>query len=136
MGNHQKHFIAVLDPRTLSANSSLFLPYDLRNAEENSQGMTPADFIAQYEAALATQDWSEVSPLIYVDASVTFSDGSVHKGKEAVRAAFERNFRSIAGEKYRISNVHWLLRSNDAAVYMFDFDWIVRLWPIGALLWE
>ncbi len=93
--------------------------------------MTPADFIAQYEEALATQDWNEVSPFIHADASVTFSDGSVHKGKEAVQAAFERNFRSIADENYRISNVHWLLRSNDAAVYMFDFDWTGKSGPDG-----
>lgn len=94
--------------------------------EDNSwsfEGMTAADFVRRYEAALATQEWEEVSPLLHFNASVTFSDGSVHKGKAAVRAAFERNFQAIAEENYRITNVHWLLDSDDTAVYMFDFHW-------------
>ncbi|MEZ5064525.1 MAG: nuclear transport factor 2 family protein [bacterium] len=83
----------------------------------------PEDFVRAYEAALATQDWRIVSPLIHEDASVTFSDGSVHRGKDAVRAAYERNFRAIESEEYRISNVHWLPRSQDFAAYQFDFEW-------------
>ncbi|MCA9750552.1 MAG: nuclear transport factor 2 family protein [Gemmatimonadetes bacterium] len=88
----------------------------------------PEDFVRTYEAALATQDWAVVSPLIHEDASVTFSDGSVHRGKDAVRAAFERNFRAIESEEYRISSVHWLPRSQDFAAYQFDYEWrgIVR----------
>lgn len=85
--------------------------------------MTTADFVRRYEAALATQEWEEVSPLLHPNASVTISDGSVHKGKAAVQAAFERNFQAIVEENYRITNVHWLLDSDDTAVYMFDFHW-------------
>ena len=85
--------------------------------------MSATDFVRSYELALATQDWGAVDPLVHHDASVTFSDGSVHKGKDAVRAAFERNFRAIVGERYRITNVHWLLQSEHAAVYLFDFHW-------------
>ena len=85
--------------------------------------MPASEFIGLYEAALATQSWDAVSPLIHDDASVVFSDGSVHRGKEAVRVAFERNFHTINDEVYRIANVHWLLESDDCAVYMFDFFW-------------
>ena len=87
------------------------------------QKMAVEEFVLQYESALASQSWDQVGPLVHEDASVIFSDGSIHKGKEAVRVAFERNFRSIVDEDYRISNVHWLLRTDEAAVYMFDFDW-------------
>jgi uncharacterized protein (TIGR02246 family) len=89
--------------------------------------MSVKDFVTTYEKALATQDWKSVAPLVHDNASVTFSDGSVHKGKPAVRAAFERNFRTIANEQYRISNIHWLLESEDAAVYLFDFHWTGRI---------
>ena len=85
--------------------------------------MTAVDFIARYEAALATQSWTEVAPLIHEKASVTFSDGSVHIGKAAVQKAFERNFRTIADEDYRIINVQWVFQSNEMAVYLFDFHW-------------
>lgn len=85
--------------------------------------MSVEDFVRRYERALASQDWRSVDPLLHDDVSVTFSDGSVHKSKAAVRAAFERNFEAIADEQYRISNVHWLLQSAAAAVYLFDFHW-------------
>ncbi len=85
--------------------------------------MTAADFVTAYESALATQDWSVVEPLLHRNVSMTFSDGSVHKGKEAVREAFERNFRSISDEDYRMTDVYWVLQSHETAVYLFDFHW-------------
>jgi hypothetical protein len=54
--------------------------------------MQPEDFIHAYKRALATQDWNRVEPLIHADACVTFSDGTVHRGKVAVQKAFEHNF--------------------------------------------
>jgi ketosteroid isomerase-like protein len=85
--------------------------------------MTPDEFIHVYETALATQQWSRVEPLLHSDACVTFSSGAVHKGRRAVQAAFERNFAAIRDETYRISNVHWVVRTPDFAVYLFDFAW-------------
>ena len=46
--------------------------------------MNPETFIEKYEAALATQDWQQVAPLVHPEACVTFSSGSVHIGKTAV----------------------------------------------------
>jgi len=85
--------------------------------------MTPEDFVGAYEAAFGSQSWDQVSPLVHERASVIFSNGSVHKGKDAVRAAYERNFAAIQNEDYRISDVHWLLTTADGAAYMFDFHW-------------
>lgn len=81
------------------------------------------EFIRDYETALGTQKWNAVAPLIHENASVTFSDGSVHKGKAAVRAAYERNFEAIKNEDYKIANVHWLLDTPNSAAYIFDFKW-------------
>ena len=85
--------------------------------------MTVEDFVHAYEAALATQRWGAVEPLIHPDACVTFSSGAVHKGRPAVQAALERNFAAIRDETYHISNVHWARRTPDVAVYLFDFAW-------------
>lgn len=85
--------------------------------------MNPEEYIKNYEQALATQDWSQVEPLIHEDACVTFSNGAVHKGRVEVRKAFEKNFSLIKDETYFITNVHWVLRSLETAVYLFDFNW-------------
>ncbi|HET9906675.1 MAG TPA: nuclear transport factor 2 family protein [Anaerolineales bacterium] len=81
------------------------------------------EFIHAYEQALATQDWVNLDPLVHQDACVTFSNGTVHQGKPAVRKAFERNFSSIKDETYSISNVHWVNKGSEMAVYLFEFNW-------------
>ena len=63
--------------------------------------MKPEDFIKAYEAALATQNWKNVEPLIAETASVTFSNGSVHLGKSNVQKAFENNHCCCNGPKIR-----------------------------------
>ena len=85
--------------------------------------MSPEEFIRTYENALATQNWANVDPLIHDDACVTFSNGTVHKGKAEVRSAFEKNFSLIKGEEYSIDNFHWVTKGSDMAVYLFDFRW-------------
>ena len=85
--------------------------------------MTPEEFIRLYDQALASQEWSSVEPLVHPEVCVTFSNGAVHVGMAAVRAAFEKNFAAIQDEEYRISNVHWVVRSQEFAVYLFDFEW-------------
>ncbi len=86
--------------------------------------MSHTDFIKQYEAALGTQDWTVVAPLISDDARVGFSNGALLAGKEAIRIAYERNFTTIRNEEYRIENVHWLLETPANAADMFDFRWL------------
>ena len=85
--------------------------------------MNPEEFIQAYEQALATQDWAIVDLLVHNNACVTFSDGTVHKGKPKVKKAFENNFSLIKDEKYSISNVHWVIKGGETAVYLFDFSW-------------
>jgi len=85
--------------------------------------MQPEEFIHLYEEALASQDWSQVEPLVHNDACVTFSNGTVHKGKSEVQKAFETNFSLIKDEQYSISNVLWVMKSFETAVYLFEFNW-------------
>lgn len=85
--------------------------------------MNPEEFIRAYEQALASQDWRNVDPLVHDNACVTFSNGTVHKGKPEVKSAFEKNFSLIKDEKYSISNVHWVNKGSETAIYLFDFNW-------------
>ncbi|WP_420627826.1 nuclear transport factor 2 family protein [Candidatus Leptofilum sp.] len=85
--------------------------------------MNPEIFIEKYEAALASQDWQQVDPLVHPEACVTFSSGAVHIGKTAVRQALERNFSLIQDETYKMENVHWVKKAAETAVYLFTFHW-------------
>lgn len=85
--------------------------------------MTPEAFVKSWEAALATQDWRNVEPLVHPDACVTFSNGTSHRGRDEVQAAFTRNFQMIRSEHYRISDLHWLRRDAHFAVYLFGYEW-------------
>lgn len=85
--------------------------------------MNPEEFIKSYEEALASQDWNRVLPLMHEDVCVTFSNGAVHKGMIEVRKAFEKNFSLIKDESYFITNVHWVMKNTETAVYLFDFNW-------------
>lgn len=85
--------------------------------------MNPEEFIKLYEVALGTQNWKVVEPLIAKNASVTFSNGTVHIGKENVQKAFEKNFSIIKSEKYAIQHIQWLAMEEAFAVYLFEFNW-------------
>lgn len=85
--------------------------------------MTAEEHLHAYEAALATQDWEEVDPLLHDDVCVTFSNGTFHQGKEAVEAAFTRNFELIDDERYELSDIVWIANKPSHAVCVFRFHW-------------
>jgi len=84
--------------------------------------MTPTLFVAAYEDALASQNWEIVAPLIHDDCVATFTSGT-YRGKKEVELIFRRNFASIKGEHYSISNVHWVKQGEGFAVFTFDYQW-------------
>lgn len=83
---------------------------------------TPAELLTAYEKALSSQRWSEVEAFFHDDACVTFANGTF-KGKAAIRAVFEQNFRSIEDERYAIANVHWAYQSATSAIALYEFHW-------------
>lgn len=85
--------------------------------------MHPEEFIISYEAALASQNWDNVEPLVHANACVTFSNGTVHKGLKAIKVACTNNFSLIKDEKYFITDVHWVVKDKEFAVYLFNFNW-------------
>jgi len=78
--------------------------------------------VAAYENALETQRWENVSPLIHDHCTVTFSEGT-HIGKSAVEAAFRKTFELIEDERYSMSDLHWIMRTDAFAVFSFTFAW-------------
>ena len=82
----------------------------------------PEDFLKRYESALATQSWDKVEPLIHENCVATFSEGT-YKGKQEVESAFRSTFQLIKEERYTISNVDWVLKTNELAVLVFNFKW-------------
>lgn len=89
--------------------------------------MTLDAFPAAYEAALRSQRWERVAPLMHDEACVTFSTGAVHRSKAALQRAFEANFAAIENEDYRISELVWRERNEDRASYTFRFVWSGRI---------
>ncbi|WP_166443050.1 YybH family protein [Phragmitibacter flavus] len=89
--------------------------------------MSPEDLVVAYEKALASQKWEAVEPLMDSRCTVTFSDGSVHRGIKEVEKAFRRNFALIEDEKYAISELHWMVKSDGFAVCTFVFEWSGRM---------
>jgi ketosteroid isomerase-like protein len=88
---------------------------------------TPDELLRAYEAALATQDWANVEPLLHPDACVTFSNGTSFRGRDAVGEAFARNFALIEDETYAISAVHWIAQADCHAACVYEYRWSGRI---------
>jgi ketosteroid isomerase-like protein len=85
--------------------------------------MTPDDLLREYEAALATQDWTQVEPLLHPEVCVTFSTGVSHRGRAEVQKAFSENFSVIQDEHYEISDIHWIDKDPCHATCTYEFRW-------------
>ena len=79
-------------------------------------------FMAGYARATNSHDVAEVQPHIAPDASYWFSDGSF-QGLAEITRAIERTFATIQQEVYTISDLHWILVSNEHAVCRYRFSW-------------
>ena len=84
--------------------------------------MTPQQFLEAYTAAISSQQWENVEPLIHDNCVATFTNGT-HVGKVAVEAIFRKNFALIQDEVYEMSNVHWIVETEQFATFAFHFSW-------------
>ncbi|HEX8982059.1 MAG TPA: nuclear transport factor 2 family protein [Ktedonobacterales bacterium] len=84
------------------------------------------DFLRRYEQAAKSRNFDHVEPLVADDATFWFTNG-VFVGRDAIRAAFEETWLAIQDEKYSISNIQWIAKSETLAVctYVFRSDGIV-----------
>jgi len=84
--------------------------------------MSHTQLLIDYEAALATQDWDVVAPLIHQDACFIFSEGT-YLGKPAIEQAFRRTFSLIKEETYQIAQLRWIHVASNSATCTYEFAW-------------
>lgn len=82
---------------------------------------TLTEFMEQYLSN--SYDLAAILELVDDDAIYFFSNKSAHVGKEKVAAAIKKNFDTIQGDTYQISNLTWLCETADLAVCVYDFSW-------------
>lgn len=80
------------------------------------------EFLKQYEKATNSHDFSKLDAQIADDAIYWFSNGS-HEGKAAIRKAIEKTWNKIQDESYSITDVEWLVTSDDYAICIYRFHW-------------
>ncbi|GAA0340300.1 hypothetical protein GCM10008967_33330 [Bacillus carboniphilus] len=79
-------------------------------------------FIQEYERATNTHDFAQVRPFIKHDAVYLFSEGT-YRGMDEIQHAFERNWRTVQDEVYRITDVEWLSYSESMATCIYHYYW-------------
>jgi len=84
--------------------------------------MTPDEFMANYESALAGQQRANIEPLVHPEAIVQFSDGT-YVGREDVLDAMQRTFDLIQDEDYNITQLHWVEQTPQFACCIYHFHW-------------
>ena len=85
--------------------------------------MTPTEFMREYLNLARTRDIKALLALIDDDAVFLFSNQSSHFGKDAIRNAICANFDAIQNEDYWISDLTWLVSSDEVAVCVYEFAW-------------
>ncbi len=75
-----------------------------------------------YEQANNSHVWANVAPFIADDATYWFTDGS-YAGIADIRRAVQATFDTIRGEVYKIADLHWPLKTAEAAVCTYRFAW-------------
>jgi ketosteroid isomerase-like protein len=83
-------------------------------------------FLATYEKATNSRDFTKVDPFIADDATFWFTNGTF-TGKESIRKAFEDTWAHIQDEAYTISDIRWVAANDSVTVcaYTFKSDGIV-----------
>ena len=84
--------------------------------------MSHVAFLKQYEAALASQSWEQVSPCFAEEAVVLFSEGTF-VGKGEIERAFRRTFDLIKDETYSIEDTLWVEVRDTLALCTYTFKW-------------
>lgn len=80
-------------------------------------------FMARFEAALASEDFAEVAPLIHPQAVFRFSEGD-HSGMANIRAAMERTWAyEVDDERYYLTDKRVLRSGKDAVTVLFTWNW-------------
>jgi len=83
----------------------------------------PAAFMRRYAENTDAHRLEATLAMIADDAIYLFSDGSSHVGRAAIAEVLAKNFVAITDETYRIRDIRWLVKGNDAATCVYLFEW-------------
>tara|TARA_R110000850_G_scaffold42454_30_gene108991 strand:- start:3918 stop:4289 length:372 start_codon:yes stop_codon:yes gene_type:complete len=83
---------------------------------------TPEELLKEYEQSLSAQIFENVRPLIDDNAVFWFNDGSYH-GLDLIEKAFTKTFNLIKEEKYWLTDLEWISKSDVAASCHYQFNW-------------
>ena len=72
---------------------------------------------------MSTRDVDAATELLSDDVVFFYSNGSVHIGQGAVRAAIQANFDTIKNDNYATRDHVWLAESDHSAACIYSFAW-------------
>ena len=84
---------------------------------------SPSDYKRELVRRMNAKDLEGTLAMIADDAVYFWSNGSAMFGKDAIGAALQANFTSIANDVYETLDVTWLVETDDIAVCVFAFRW-------------
>jgi len=79
-------------------------------------------FMKAYEEANNSHDIDRVEPMIAMDATYWFTDGS-HQGLPRIAEAIRATFATIEDEAYEIHGLEWVVLAPEHAVCRYRFSW-------------
>ena len=81
------------------------------------------EFLSDFEEAQASQDFTEVAPLIHPAAVFRFNDGD-YRGTDQIRTALESTWAlDVENEIYSIGDVAVEYTASTSAIVTFTFHW-------------
>ncbi len=83
--------------------------------------------MSAYIHAMNSRDLAAASAMIAEDAVFLFSNETTHIGKAAILQAIQNNFETIEDDTFRISNLTWLVKTDDLAACIYDFNWTGKI---------
>lgn len=90
--------------------------------EQSSNFKTPEVTLQAYEQRLSHQSWDLVKDLIHDDAVFIFTE-STFRGKEEIQKAFEKTFDLIKEEKFWLTNLNWVAKTDSMVSCDYIFNW-------------
>jgi ketosteroid isomerase-like protein len=85
--------------------------------------MTPTEYKRELVRRMRAKDLEGTLELIADDAVYFWSNGSAMFGKPAIAVGLKANFDGIQNDTYDVSDITWLVESDEVAVCVFMFQW-------------
>lgn len=78
--------------------------------------------LSAYVAALNTHSWDQIAPFVACDAVFIFTEDTFI-GHVAAKTSFEKTFKLIENEVFRLHDIKWTAVSDEVASCHHEFRW-------------